>query len=400
MRMQYGVWTCVLFTVGLAVVPRASAQIDQRQYFGSEVSMDALANITVGSGTGLNAQALSFRFTALQSGYIKTVQGYLVTDPSAGGKNCAYACDTGGQGGGTLVVTLMQDDGTSAHHPLQSGALGSVSLPQPVNANDFYAFTFSSPVQVTANTMYHLVWTNPTGTSTDFVSVETLYTGNKQASAIATNDLSALELPPGASWSTGWIELTPLTAKNESYMPIINFVYSTPANYTQGEGYVDDGTRFDIGTTSGGNAIREVFTTPSNNVTVNGVNVRLALTGGSAELHAHLEDASGNDVADCYIPSSTFGSEAVYAGCSFGTSHTLLANTTYHIDFETDAQTTYVAIPIENGFKSNIGYNEVFYGPGTVFPYGHAETEVSGGWTVFNPGACPSGCWDWQFYFN
>jgi|HubBroStandDraft_6_1064221.scaffolds.fasta_scaffold172333_2 hypothetical protein len=409
MKAKYAVYTCVLLLFGLAVVPRASAQIDQFQYFGSEISMDYLDNITIGAATSsLNAQALSFRFTALEIGSIQSVAGYLITNPDAGDPPkppCEYACGTGG----TLVVQLMEDDGTPSHHPkdpTQTAPLGTASLANAAGANVFYSFEFSPAIPVTANTIYHLVWTNPTGSGTsgngsggsgNFVSVETLYTTNAQPTpAISTDQLSALELPTGSgvTWASGWIELSPDVHNGASYMPIVNFVYSTPSGATQGLGYIQVGSATNVG---GSDAIREVMTMPSNNVTVSGVNVRFALSTGTGELHAHLEDGSGNTIDDCYIASSSFGSGSNYASCNFTSSHTLLANQTYHIDFEADSGTVYQALPMENGEKAN----PPGYGAGAVFPYGHAEYETSGTWIVLDPtGMCSAGCWDWQFYFN
>jgi hypothetical protein len=402
MKAKYGVYACVLLVLGLAGVPRANCQIDQFQYFGSEIAMDGLSNLTIGGATSqLNAQAVSYRFTALSSGQIKAIQGYLITNPNVPNKQCDYACGTGG----TLYAQIMADDGTQYHHPADPSKvqpLGTASLVNPVNAASFYTFTFSSPVSVTANTIYHLVWTNPTGTgksgSGNFVSVDLAWTSTPQQTptpAITQDQLSALELPPGGTWSTpsDWAELTP-NGTSDNFLPIVNFIYSTPTNYTQGLGYYSIGSSYDVGGSDGSFVIREVITMPSNNVTVSGVNVRMAVSG-SSELHAHLEDASGNTIDDCFIAASAFGSGSNYAGCSFSTSHALLANQTYHIDFEADAGTTYTAALIENGAKDQVGF-----GAGTTFPYGQAQYKSSGtggSWTAVDANC---NCWDFQFYFN
>lgn len=399
MKAKVVVYACLSLLVVLVAVPRASCQIDQYQYFGSEIPMDGLANLSIGSSTSqLNAQAVDFRFTALQTSSITSVQGYMFTNPNVSGKTCDYACGTGG----TIIVQVLEDDGSSNHlpdNPSQVQPLGTASLAHPVGANDFYTFTFSPAIPVSAGTIYHLVWTDPTAygkegdTSSSFISVETIYSASQTLPLAITKDqLSTVELPPGASWSSGWVELTPESSGN-IYQPIMSLVYQSGGS--QGLGYYQVGQSAYARHIGGSDAIREVFTMPSNNVSVSGVTVRLSLSSGSTELHAHLETATGTTIDDCYIPASSFGSSPQYASCNFGTSHTLAAGQTYHIDFESDSGTVYVAYPMENGAKGTPAY-----GSGTTFPYGHAEYETSGSWQIAdgNGGNCT--CWDWQFYFN
>ena len=79
-----------------------------------------------------------------------------------------------------------------------------------------------------------------------------------------------------------------------------------------------------------------------------------------------------------YIAGSSFGSGANYASCNFTSSHTLLANQSYHIDFEADSGTIYLALPMENGEKAN----PLATAPVRHFRMATSEYETSGTWNV------------------
>ncbi len=90
---------------------------------------------------------------------------YLIVNASKSGYNAGT--------GGTLLIQLETDDGSSAHNP--SGVvLGSATIPNP-SAN-FPEVALSSAPQLTAGNLYHLVFTNidPNPTA-NYVSVDELY---------------------------------------------------------------------------------------------------------------------------------------------------------------------------------------------------------------------------------
>ena len=147
----------------------------------------------------------------------------------------------------------------------------------------------------------------------------------------------------------------------------------------------------------GTRAVRETFTV-SSNVKVSSAAIRVSRIRGNNPLVVRLEDANGTlvhqgSIQAVDIPETSEGNP-VWAKLPFGTTYTLLAGHTYHLDFEASSTSLYEAFPIRKGSKYG-------FRAGTYFPYGHAEFKQGSSWVGWTQwGQANRTDADLQFYFN
>jgi len=348
----------------------------QAQTYGTGLGSDGLGNTRLGP----EGCMISYRLLAKHSGYLEQVRVYLIPDKAG------YAAGTGG----TIHITLNNDDGTSSHNPSSSVLAANwitniLSLPSPDRY--FYVIKFSTPPWLTAGHLYHLVFKNEDSYPTyNYLSVDDLYqaapTTPSQPTVSDTN-LAVLMSAQGGPW-----------AVRPGYTPIYELDFTN--GFSEGVGYIEGW----VGAPQpiyGIHAVRETFTV-SSNVSVSTAAIRISRMYGNDPLVVRLENANGTLIHQGTIPAAdipeTTEGKPVWTKLSFGTSYTLLAGHTYHLDIEASATSLYETFPIRKGYK--YGFRDTTY-----FPSAHAEFKQNGswvGWTQWGLADRIDG--DLQFYFN
>jgi hypothetical protein len=350
-------------------------------YYGPGIGSDSLGNTTIGP----NQNKLSYRIRVQHTGYISSVQPYLIMD------HTGYWGGTSGQ----ILVSIQSDDGSSSHNPSGQKLTSSLLINPdavPVPARYFPTFTFSGHAAVTAGEIYHIVFENPDANpNVNYVSVDALY----QAAApvpsqptISDTDCAVLLFSNySAAEGTIW-------KPRQGYAPVLQMNYDD--GFTEGLGYMEVwvGAPQPI---SGTSSVRQAFTVSGASRTVSSVGVRVARLSGSGALTVRLEAGDGTlieqgDVAATSVPlnaSATY----VWATHKFSAPHTLGIGQSYHLVLQSPASTVYQAFPIRKG--SDYGYKNT-----TFFADGYAQFLQAGswvGWTQWGVTNRTDG--DLQFYF-
>jgi hypothetical protein len=311
-------------------------------YYGSGIGSDGLGNTTIGP----NQNKLSYRIRVQHTGFISSVQPYLIMD------------HTGYWGGtsGSILVSIQTDDGSSSHNPsgqkLTSSLLNDPdSVPTPTRY--FPTFTFSAPASVTAGELYHIVFENTDpNPSVNFVSVDALYQAAAPTPSQPTMSDTDCAVLLFSAYSDGTV-----WKPRQGYTPVVQMDFED--GFTQGFGYMEVwvGTPETI---SGTASVRETFTVSGASDTVSSVAVRVA---------------------------------RMWVSYKFSSPHTLTVGQSYHLVLQSPSSTVYQAYPIRKG--SDYGYNST-----TFFPDGFAQFLQSGtwvGWTQWGVADRTDG--DLQFYF-
>jgi len=350
-------------------------------FYGSGIGSDALGNTTIGP----NQHKLSYRLRLQHTGYISSVQPYLIMD------HTGYWGGTSGQ----ILVSIQTDDGTSSHNPSGQKLTSALLIDPdavPTPTRYFPTFTFAGQAAVTAGELYHVVFENPDpNPNVNYVSVDALY----QAAApvpgqptMSDTDCAVLLYSDYSSTvGTVW-------QPRQGYTPVLQINYAD--GFTEGHGYMEvwvDAPEPISGTSS----VRETFTVSGTSQTASSVGIRAARMSGSDPLTVRLETGAGTLIEQGEISAASFpvSSSATYAWGTykFTTSHTLTAGQTYHLVLQSPSSTVYQAFPIRKG--SDYGYKNTTY-----FPDGYAQFLQSGswvGWTQWGVTNRTDG--DLQFYF-
>jgi hypothetical protein len=349
-------------------------------YYGPGIGSDGLGNTTIGP----NQNKLSYRMRVQHTGYISSVQPYLIMD------HTGYWGGTSGQ----ILVSIQTDDGSSSHNPSGQKLTSSLLIDPdavPVPTRYFPTFTFSGHAAVTAGEIYHIVFENPDPDPTvNFVSVDALYQAAAPAPSQPTTSDTDCAVLLFSNYSSGGTVWKP----RQGYTPVIQMNYDD--GFTEGLGYMEVwvGAPQSI---SGASSVRETFTVSGSSRTVSSVGIRVARLSGSGALTVRLETGDGalieqGDVAATSVPldaSATY----VWANYKFSTPPTLSAGQSYHLVVQSAASTVYQTFPIRKG--SDYGYKNT-----TFFPDGYAQFLEAGswvGWTQWGVTNRTDG--DLQFYF-
>lgn len=272
MRMKFKL-SFLLASMVVLVMTAAIGHANPPGYYGSAVAMDALGNLTIGPDG-----QVAIRFMCTHSGAIdRIVQQYQNVTPG-------YMGGTGGQ----IKWELRTDDGTANHFP-SSTVLWTVTDTSPTNTKSgtvIQWFDVNPAVQVTAGTLYHIVYTNVDASpDTNYVSFDGINT-QKNSSPVQPcyEDANLMAFSQGPNW-------TP----NLHTTPEFNVHYSD--GYAQGTGYVDSMTS--------GNPASETFTVSGGNqiatsVSAAGTGLSFVLTSGGQTI------ASGAGSAGAYPNWTTY----------------------------------------------------------------------------------------------
>jgi hypothetical protein len=349
--------------------------------YGSGIGSDGLGNTTIGP----NQNKLSYRIRVLHTGYISSVQPYLIMDHNG------YWGGTSGQ----ILVSIQTDDGSSSHNPSGQKLTSSLLVDPdavPVPTRYFPTFAFSGHAAVTAGEIYHVVFENPDpNPNVNYVSVDALYQAAAPTPSQPTMSDTDCAVLLFANYST--TEGT-IWKPRQGYTPVLQMNYDD--GYTQGLGYMEVwvGAPEAI---SGTSSVRETFTVSGDSRTISSVAIRVARMSGSGPLTVRLETGAGTVIEQGEIPASTFplNTTATYfwGTYKFSASHTLATGQAYHLVLQSAATTVYQAFPIRKG--SSYGYSNT-----TFFPDGYAQFLQNGswvGWTQWGVTNRTDG--DLQFYF-
>jgi hypothetical protein len=358
------------------VVPRASGVPRTSSVYGSAIAADSLANTQIG-GTSCGCANLltSFRFRADRSSPLAAIHIYLITDRSG------YS----GGSGGTINVTLQEDDRTSLHAPS-----GRVLAASTASLEAFPIVPFSDRPALVADALYHVVFRNVDPAPTEnFVSVNSLYV----TTAVTPRQPRYQDTDWAQLMNTGagWV-LRP------QYTPILQLAYADGS--VDGVGYVESWIEA-AKTISGPERVREAFVVSGGDVRVSELAVRLGRLSGSAPLSIQLEDDAGGVILAANVPASSVvpvgsGDEPhqSWATVQLPTPLVLLDGGAYSLNLATAEDTAYLIHGIRKG--SRVG----FLAP-TFFADGFAEADRGTGWVAFDPGwRGPLKEADLQFYLR
>jgi Putative Ig domain len=361
-------------TKSLSVQVDPGSSGSQSTFYGPGINADALNNVRVGP-----IPAVSYRFVSNHTGTLSQIRFYLIVNASKSGYNAGT--------GGTLLIQLETDDGSTSHNP--SGlVLGSATIPNP--SVTFPAVVLSPAPHLTAGNLYHVVFTNIDADPTaNYVSVDDLY--------MAHPSTPMQPAFPDANWAA-------LIYYNSAWSV---YRYNTPileADFADGASLGCGYMEVWVGVpepASGSAAVREQFTVSGANTAVSSVSIRVARVSGSDPLTVRLEQADGNVVEEGTIPasavplSSSSSPSYVWATYTFSAMRTLLAGQAYHLVLQAPASSVYQSYPIRKG----TGYQ---FKPSTFFPDGYAQFTTDGsswaGWTQW--GVSNRTDSDLQFYFT
>lgn len=321
------------------------------------IEMDGLGNWQVGGPNGQPDRLVAYRFRATTSSALASIQ---VAFPNM---NPGYAAGTGG----TLEISLRSDDGTAGHFP--SGAILAKTSIRPgeiIPTTNWPRIAFPTPAQLTAGTLYHIVFRNTDpDPAANFVSVDDIHLNPPFGSPIqpkyANVDWALVYRPTaGADW-----------LYQTDYAPILGLHYAN--GHVAGTAYVYS----DLGsprTISGSAKVRETFTVSGADRTVSSVGVRLKWISGTSPLTVRLETSGGSEIETVTIPAGalTTSGYAVRATAAFAAPRTLAAGQTYHL-----------VLSSSGSYRAFAPYEGSAYGkwdPRTYFADGHAQYTTGAGW--------------------
>jgi hypothetical protein len=354
--------------------------------YGNGIGVDSLANTRVG---GPMANVLSVRIRARHTGTINGIRAYFIWDTTAS-DNGGYSGGTGG----TLKCAIHPDDGTSNHYPT-SKVLGYGLHPSPIGKL-MPVVTFTSPVNVTAGTLYHLVYTNvDPSPSINYASVNCIHAKvglSPRQPAFSDTDWAMLigDSSDGGTTPNGIWAIRGF-AEGTSNVPILELQFAD--GWREGCGYMEVWVNWPK-TIGGSNAVRQSFT-PTVTTKVDQISVRLRLTSGTGDLQVRLEKADGTNMATGSIPAASIPTTAPgWVTLKYSTVRTLTAGTPYNLVLTSASGTVYSIFPIRQGSSYK-------FDPRTYFSDGYAQYNNGTGWRgwyVRGTDDCRDG--DLQYYFR
>ena len=318
-------------------------------YYGVGIGADGLGNLEIGKYAG---RKLAYRFKAEKSGTVDELRIFLIY--AEGGY---YAGD-----GGEVKVAFYTDDGTGDHFP--DTEITSETITNPM-AENFPLITFDPQVEITAGTIYHIVFTNPDAAPTEnYVSLD-----NLQVDADAANvqpgwsdtDMQVLWDDSGGGW-----------AAKTNKTPIFNITYTDDNEF--GVGWVNAASGSGLRTISGANKVRESFTVSGGARKVISVAVFVKKTDGTSGLVVRLETSGESLIEEGTIDAGDI-SDASYTWVTFTfvASHMLSNSASYNLVLSS-VSGTYTTFHLQEGTGNG-------FADETVFTDGKMEYNTGGGWT-------------------
>ena len=320
--------------------------------YGSQLRADDLANTVLG---GPSAQSVSYRFQALHSSPLRSIQVFFIWSQLKSG----YAA---GQGG-TIRVDLLADDGTGSHLPT-GPVLATLTCSSVLSANDYYPkLPFPYPASLTGGRIYHLVFTNiDPAPAANYVSLDSLWT-DAQTSPMqpSLNDYGFATLMRAG---TGPWKL------RQGFTPILELDYADGSS--QGKGYVEV-WRSNPKIVSGATQVRETFKVKGPNRLFSKVMIRAERLAGSSPLTLRLTEADGTLIEQAAVPAASVLQGAYdWVTCTFPLTHVLASGVGYNLTLSAPADTQYSTFPMRKALDKG-------FSTATVFSDGYAQVSTNGG---------------------
>jgi hypothetical protein len=356
-------------------VRRIAATVEQPAVaipaYGSAIAADGLANTQVGgTSCGCANAASSYRFRALQSSALSSIQIYVIGVGRSG-----YSAGDGG----TLDISVQTDDGTTSHRPsgtvLARTAVAGSSLPA------FPRIEFVEPPDLTAGRIYHVVFRNTDPEPrANFISIDSL--------SVETGALS----PRQARYSdTDWGQLIDTGSGwriRPEFTPILQLNYANGAR--DGLGYMEAWVR-DPKVISGQAKVRETFTVSGGDRTVTSASVRVRRLEGVGPLTLRLEEEGGSVIAEGTVGPG--GTGMSWRTVTFPAQYQLREGSRYNLVLSADPSTTYTTFAIREGTSYG-------FAASLNFADGWMQYTTGDGWKDAEAWEKPSREGDLQFYLR
>jgi len=320
--------------------PPASGDI-----FGNAIAADTLANTTVGP----SGNRVGIRFRAVESGKLTSVRWF-----RQGGSG--YAAGNGGD----IKVSLQADNsGKPSGTDLASVTHFAVGSGSAIS----HTSTFGTAPTVTAGQLYHVVFTNVSGSaSSNYTSVNALMTWqatSPRTPKYADNEWGLELSSGGGSWND-----------RGGYIPVAQFDYASGRK--AGVGYMEVWVG-DPKTISGSAKVRQAFTVNSGSMSISTATVRVKRTAGSGALTIRLESSSGTLIEERSV--STSSSAMGWLTVSFATARTLTDGQSYNLVLSAPSGTTYTTWAIRQG--SSYGFATPTYDADGRMQYTSGSTWIN-----------------------
>lgn len=348
---------------------QSNAQSVPSNLYGTYWNGDSLANLEVGGQNGgSDGRSVSYRFRAEASGSMTGAQilfafnsGYYMGD------------------GGDIRMDVQSDDGTSNHFPSGTTLRSSNVVTDPLSSN-YRTFSLTSPLSLTAGTLYHLVFVNVhPNRASNYTSLDMLDPGesNPMQPGYSDTDLAVVWKSSG---SAAW-------ALNGSKTPIFTIHHQDGTHHGPGSQYEDARSVSSRRSIAGTSQIQETFTVSGGNKTVSNVSARLLKTGTPGALTVRLENSSGTLIEQGTIPASSVSTSARWVTYTFTTPRTLTNGQSYNLVLSAPSGNAYETWPLSQGTASG------FDAP-NAFSDGYFQYTTNGStWTSESIG-------DMQMYFT
>lgn len=330
-----------------------------QQYLGSGLGADALSNTRIGGPYGTTT---SIGFRAEHSGLLASMRMYVIWSATSSVYN--------GGTGGSLLIKIQPDDGTSHHRP-SGQTLGTFLHTDPMNKGNFPLMVLSSPVQLRRGMVYHVVITNPDADpAANYVSVNSLWTRTATVPPQQTlPDSDWFQLQGSGKDPSAWVSIT--AGKSDSYTPILELNYME--GFSQGVGYMEVwGENPKV--VSGAKAVRQLFTMLAADQNVARASIRLRRLSGTDSLVAEIRSDSGTTVARGAVPASRVGTSYAWVDFPMGNQR-LDANKKYTLELRCAAGSTFDLYPIRKGSEGQVAFRSALFVPG------YAQFTTGGAWT-------------------
>jgi len=326
--------------------------------YGTGMGYDTKANVLVGP----DGQKVAIRFKATTTSALRSVR--FVQRGGAG-----YSSGTGG----TMSVSVRADDG--AGHPAATSLAQQTYAPgNPAGAWEKYdPVTFSKPARLTKNTIYYIVFTNPS--TSNYISVNSVYAYKSTAPRQPIfADAEYGLMYTSDSWG----------ALEKGYAPVVDLAYAN--GHHDGQSYYE--AMIDrYATISGANRMaRERFTVSGGDKTAASASIRVRRSEGESPLIMTLEKGSGVAIESVAVPAASVPASApgednggaVWVTAEFTRPRLLSDGATYNLRLSTASGTTYTTFPVRAGTDKGIG--------GFAFSSGTGQSTTNGStWTDIYP---------------
>ncbi|OPY70634.1 MAG: hypothetical protein A4E57_00478 [Syntrophorhabdaceae bacterium PtaU1.Bin034] len=349
----------VTFTAGTISTTRPVSLAVRKDTYGSGLNADGTDSVAIGR-YGADMPVVSYRFRAPHTGTIDKFLVYHNTDGGAGD-------------GGIITMAVRNDDGSTDHLP-SSGPPLATAVNQYARSNDSpYWYNLSTPIQVTAGRIYHLVFRNThPNPATNWCSLVVLWNASETPGMQPRfSDLDFASL-------VQWGESNPLAVRYAG-TPIYNAHYTNGTMW--GVGYVNALISSMTKSISGANRVRERFTVAGGARVVSAVSARV---NGSGTLTFRLERADGTLVEQGNVSGISTGGNMQWVTYNLTQNRTLSNGQAYRLILSASSG-SFTTFPMQKGDAYGLTEGN--------FADGYFEYTNGSGWGTSRTDT------DLQFYF-